>query len=161
MNIYKIISIYSIISLLIFSGCSVTVKLPICYQLSKDNLCKIEGLDAINKVTYNNCIKRNIKITPLSSIVAEFTGTKVNINWLIQNYYILVCDFDPDKHGDYTNEKNCSCLTYSKAWIDIVQGNRIDTITLSRLNYLGICIDENLLDSSLQNLLNSKLKNVK
>jgi len=125
-------------------SCKITEKYPICYQLSKDNPCGIKDYEGINKVTYNSCIKRHIKITPLSNVVAEFRGSKSKMEWLKKNYYLLVCDFNPDNHGAVTNEKYCSlCLQFSRDWISVVQGRRIDTIAAHHLQYLNICIDKN------------------
>jgi hypothetical protein len=119
-----------------FAGCQST-KLPLCPKLATTKPSPTAG---ISKTLYAICVNRNIKITVLSSTVAEFTGTHRQLNWLVSNYCTILCDFN-----QYTviNDKAFydGCMTNAANWIKIIQGNRLDTLMLNSTNYCNNCCE--------------------
>jgi len=94
-----------------------TAKFPIYKKLSDTKPSSIAG---IGKTLFDECQKRHIQITILSTNIAEFKGSLRQMRWLQKNYHILICDFDQDTSllgaPDYTQ-----CITYSEYWIKVIQ----------------------------------------
>jgi hypothetical protein len=114
-----------------------STKLPLCPKLSTTNPSPVTG---ISKTLYDICNKRNIKVTVLSSTVAEFNGPRRQLKWLVSNYSIILCDFNQQT---VVNDKAYydGCMTNSINWIKIVQGNRLDTLMLNSTNYCINCCE--------------------
>lgn len=123
----------TLIVMLCLYSCS-TTKLPLCPKLSKDNPSSTLG---ISQTLYAICLERNIKITVLSSTVGEFKGSKRQIRWLSNNYYIIICDFD---QSSVVNDQAIfgACMNNSKKWIQVIKGKNPETLMLDEI-YCSIC----------------------
>jgi hypothetical protein len=129
-----------IIGLMVFSlffifSCSKRL-FPLCPKLSNTKPSEKIG---VGKTIFDVCNERKIKITILSTNIAEFSGSTKDIKWLQENYHILICDFDQEKsllgRTEYTN-----CLAKSEEWIKLIQNKKIDELMLDGTLYCPTCV---------------------
>lgn len=139
----KLIFKSQLIILIVISGSMATltschtIKLPLCPKLSTTKPSPKSG---ISKTLYDICNEKNIKVTVLSSTVAEFKGSKIKLRWLVANYCIILCDFNQQT---VSNDKAYyeGCMANAAKWIEIVQGDRLDTLMLNSTNYCTNCCE--------------------
>lgn len=124
-----------ILFILIFTSCQ-TVKLPLCKSLSDT---KPSAIDCISKTLDGICSKKNIEYTVLSSTIAEFKGSKKQIKWLIENYPIIICDFE---HDSVDNDRRVyrTCMTKAEDWIKLIRDNKEEDLMNEETSY-SICVD--------------------
>lgn len=124
-----------IVLLLIVTGCARSAILPLCERLASTKPSAIAG---VGQTLYAVCAQRGITITVLSSTAAEFRGPKRQLQWLQENYHLLVCDFDlSDAHvsvNDYT-----SCQTHSRQWVAILLAGQPENMMLSGTLFCDLC----------------------
>lgn len=128
---------YLIIILLIVtvSSCS-TIQLPLCASLAKTKPSQKEG---ISKTLFQICQEKNIEVTVLSSTVAEFKGSSKNIKWLLNNYPIIICDFDQESIAQDERTYR-TCMINSEKWIKIMLNGKPEDLMLDESEY-SICVD--------------------
>jgi hypothetical protein len=109
---------------------------PLCPRLSDT---KPSNQNGISKTLFDICKERKIKITILSTNIAEFSGPYKQMKWLQDNYHILICDFDQDTsilgRTEYTN-----CLSKSQDWIKIIQSTNPGNLMLDGSLYCPTCV---------------------
>jgi hypothetical protein len=119
-----------------FIGCS-TIDLPLCPVLMNSRPSEIEHISTTLK---RICEKKNIEIIVLSSTAAEFKGSKRNIDWLIENYSYIICDFDskeiPENRRVYT-----ICHMNTQKWIDSFMKKKPEYLG-STISNFSICVEE-------------------
>jgi len=124
----------SLILLLFLASCK-TGYFPLCPRLAATH----PGENDIGARLLEACKKHHIKITVLSSNVAEFKGNRKQLQWLRRNYAVLLCDFnESDNSLDalvYT-----SCLDHANNWIKIVQEKRFQDLMRDGTIYCPVCM---------------------
>jgi hypothetical protein len=111
-------------------------KFPLCCRLAKT---KPSAQECVGKNLYEICNKKGIKITVLSSNIAEFKGTKRQMRWLQNNYHILLCDFNQDT-TIFGKDDYITCISHAKEWIKIIQGKKLENLMQEGTNYCPVCL---------------------
>ena len=122
------------------SGCTTTVNLPICRQLSEvsyDSLEQGKG-KILGKNLADSVLKRNIRVTPLSSYKAEYTGWHKDIRWLRDNYVDLLIDFNPEL-VIFDEETYQSARNHSVDWIRLVEQGKDSELMSDKYGYCPLC----------------------
>jgi hypothetical protein len=119
-----------------------TIRLPLCPKLAEMSYDSIEEGRGkiIGRTVAEAASARKVRITPLSSFVADFTGPTEQIRWFKRNYPDLLCAFNP-KLVVNVEATNLSCMNHVRQWMDLVASGKEEDLMLNEYLYCPNCCD--------------------
>lgn len=127
----------------IFISCKTILNYPLCPRLANT---KPSALRNVGQALDSFCKRNNIKITPVTENLAQFSGSRRAMIKLQQTFHILMCDFDqgidvrdakgnPIDKGAYE-----SCVANLSNWIKEVQQQNNGNLLSVGVNYCNVCM---------------------
>lgn len=107
--------------LCLLAGCT-TARLPLCPRLAEASYppgSQGRG-QVVNYYLQRNAAAAGISVRPLSSFVAEYSGSSFSMEPFVQNYPAMLCAFDSRQIvNDQTTYQ--SCTMHAPDWVALVQ----------------------------------------
>jgi len=111
-------------------GCTSSVTLPLCPRIAANSYASVDKSAVVNRYILEQAKKRNLKISILSSYVAEFVGASKDIRWLKANYKTMLCAFNPLLEID-DKTTYLSCMAHADRWITLVIDGNAERLMLT------------------------------
>ena len=119
------------------AGC-VATKLPLCPQVAQLSYPRGAAPSDVNRFVSDRARERRVRVTPLSTFVAEFRGYVGDVRWLERNYRTLLCAFDSSQVVD-DGRLYGACMSNASGWIAVVQSARPEYLMLDKTFFKDTC----------------------